>query len=194
MELQDTISLEMDDEAAMGRVKNGEVKELDVLFRRHSGALFGFFYGMCRNAALSEDLVQEVFWRILRFRETFDETCSFKAWIYRISRNLYIDRVRREKKRTEIPIEYIGEQEDDTVPTGYDAAVHLDDRKRLSAALDALPHEQREILVLARYKGLTFKAIGEILGCSEGTAKVRAFRALQALRTIYFSNSGSDHK
>jgi len=180
----------MNDEAAMGRVKNGEVKELDVLFRRHSGALYGYFYGMCRNAALSEDLVQEAFWRILRFRETFDENYSFKAWLYRISRNLYIDRMRREKNRTEIAIEYIGEQEDEKAPTGYDAAVNQDDRERLRSALEALPHEQREVLVLARYKGLGFKAVGEILGCSEGTAKVRAFRALQALRTQYFQEKG----
>lgn len=184
----------MDDEAAMSRVKNGEVKELDGLFRQHSGALYGFFYGMCGNTALSEDLVQEVFWRILRFRETFDESQSFKAWIYRISRNLYIDLLRREANRNEVTLEYIDGHEDATAPTAYQEAVKLDDRERLRSALDALPHAKREVLVLSRLKDLSFKAVGEILGCSEGTAKVRAFRALQALRKEYLSREGSNFK
>jgi RNA polymerase sigma factor (sigma-70 family) len=194
MQIQDTIRQEMDDEATMLRVKNGEVKELDVLFRRHSKALFGFFYGMSRDSALSEDLVQEVFWRILRYRETYNGQLSFKSWTYRIARNLFIDRLRKQGKRTKVEVDSLEDHPDPEAKTGYQEAVRLDDRARLLEALDSLPEDQKEILVLSRFEGLSFKAVGEILNCSEGAAKVRAFRALQTLRATFLSKEGASSK
>ena len=64
MRLPMTSNLRADDEADMLRVKQGEVAQLDALFRRHARPLFGFFYGVCQDPGVSEDLVQEVFWRI----------------------------------------------------------------------------------------------------------------------------------
>ena len=187
MEIRDTMEPEMDDEATMLRVKNGEVKELDVLFRRHSGALFGFFYGMSRDASKSEDLVQEVFWRILRSRESFDEQLSFKGWIFRIARNLYIDRSRQDKAHLFVEMESLEREADSKARSPYQETARKDERDRLLGALEDLTPGQREILVMARFKGMSFRTIGETLGCSEEAAKVRAFRALQALRSLYLS-------
>jgi RNA polymerase sigma-70 factor (ECF subfamily) len=192
MEFESTIALEMNDESTMSKVKNGEVKKLDLLYRKHSGALFGFFYGMCQDASRSEDLVQEVFWRILRFRNSFNEQLSFKAWIYRIARNLYIDHTRQTKKQVGVELDSIGERMDPEAISPDQESVRKDDRDRLMEALEALPTNQREILVMARFKDLSFRSIGEILGCSEEAAKVRAFRAMQALRKIYLSKEGSE--
>jgi len=194
MQIQETVRLEMDDEVTMLKVKNGDVKELDVLFRRHSKPLFGFFYGMSRDSDLSEDLVQEVFWRILRYRETYKEQLSFKSWIYRIARNLFIDRIRQQGRRTKVEVDVLKEHPDPEAKTGYQELVRLDDRTSLLEALDLLPDDQKEILVLARFKGLSFKAVGEILSCSEGAAKVRAFRALQALRATFLAGEGESSK
>lgn len=190
MQIQGKIIEEMDDLTAMLRVKNGEVKELDVLFRRHSKSLYGFFYGMSRDPELSKDMVQEVFWRILRYRETFDERLGFNSWMYRIARNQFIDRLRTMGRRTQVEIDAIEDHPDPEATTGYQEAVRLDDRDKLLTALDSLPEPQKEILVMARFKGLSFREIGEILDCSEGTAKVRAFRALQALRDAFKSMQG----
>jgi len=191
MQLQETIEAGMNDESAMLRVKNGEVQVLDVLFLRHSRPLFSFFYGLSRNPELSEDLVQEVFWRILRYRETFNEKLGFRSWLYRIARNLHADRLRQEIKHSSVNIDTLEERVDHEAPTAFQVVVEKDDRGLLLESLDALASDQREILILARFEGLSFKEIGEILGCNEGTAKVRAFRALQALREQYRLKEGS---
>ena len=86
MEILDTIKPEMDDETTMLRVKNGEVKELDVLFRRHSGALFGFFYGMSQDASQSEDLVQEVFWRQHLCSRDVQPFCRLRQFFFSLRR------------------------------------------------------------------------------------------------------------
>src|SRR6478752_2018695 len=84
----------------MQQVQNGEVGQLGVLFERHHRALFRYFVSMNRDRTLAEDLVQDVFFRILRYRQTYNEAQSFVAWMYRIARNAGVDNAR--KRRGEV--------------------------------------------------------------------------------------------
>src|SRR5580704_3344423 len=79
----------------MAQVSNGEVAKLAVLFERHHRPLFRYFVSMNRNRELSEDLVQDVFFRMLRYRTSYDPAQSFTAWMYQIARNAGVDHVRK---------------------------------------------------------------------------------------------------
>jgi RNA polymerase sigma-70 factor (ECF subfamily) len=75
------------DETLMLAVKNGDTEMFSVLFQRHHPRLFAFFYRMTGDASGSEDLAQDVFVRILKYRSGFDEHNNFRAWMYQIARN-----------------------------------------------------------------------------------------------------------
>ena len=90
----------MTDNALMARVGAGELAKLAVLFERHHRGLFRYLVSMNRNRDLSEDLVQDVFFRILRYRTTYNSAQSFTAWMYQIARRASLDRA--QKQRAEV--------------------------------------------------------------------------------------------
>lgn len=168
------------DKALMLKVKQGNLQMLGLLFERHKRPLFGFFYRLTNDSAISEDLVQGVFERILKHRNTYEGEGSFKSWIYGIARNLHIDHYRKEKRSlidTKEELQHFPEEADPVSDDEYRKVV-------LDKALQSLPDEKREILIMSRYQGLTYKEIGEITGLSEGAVKLKAFRTVNELRNI----------
>ena len=83
------------DNDIMFRVKDGDIEQLSHLFETYHVRLFNYFLGMTNNRAASEDLTQEVFLRILRFRHTFKGKGTFKSWMFQIARNVSIDYFRK---------------------------------------------------------------------------------------------------
>ncbi len=163
------------DEALMLEIRNGAVGKLAVLFERHHRQLFSFFYRLTCNRELSEDLVQDVFFRLLKFRETYVPKTSFSAWMYQVARNAQIDAFRKRKSETSWS---------DSRPEPISAEPHIEDRLRkrqdvapLQRAMAALPAEKREVLVLCRYQNLKYHEIGKIIGCEAGAVKLRVYRA-----------------
>lgn len=176
------------DEALMLEIRDGQVGKLSLLFERHHRQLFSFFYRLTTNRELSEDLVQDVFFRVLKFRETYVPKTSFTAWMYQVARNAHIDAFRKRKSETSWS---------DSQPEPVSGELHIDERLRkrqeialLQRALDALPAEKREVLVLSRYQNLKYHEIGEILGCEVGAVKLRVYRAVRALGQIFAELSG----
>lgn len=173
----------------MAQVAGGEVGKLAVLFERHNRALFRFFISMNRDRELAEDLVQDVFMRMLRYRATYDARQSFTAWMYQIARNAMIDQAAKRKGEV-VPFE-------DYRPDPASGAMSVDEKiaRRqdigiLKRALERLPADKREVLVLARYQDLRYEEIAEILGCEVNTVKVRVYRAVRALGQIFFELAG----
>lgn len=82
---------DLSDSVLMQQVRDGDLRKLAVLFERHHRALFHFFLRCTGNRELGEDLVQEVYFRILRYRHTYDPKYSFTAWMYQIARNAQMD-------------------------------------------------------------------------------------------------------
>ena len=173
----------------MAQVGLGEVAKLAVLFERHHRSLFRYFVSLNRDRELSEDLVQEVFFRMLRYRTSYDPDQSFVAWMYQIARHTNVDQA--QKRRGEVVvIEEFGERRpepasqapgpEESVARGQDLAV-------LKRALDRLPADKREILVLSRFQGMKYDDIAAVLGCEVGTVKVRVYRAMRALEQIYLT-------
>ena len=173
----------------MAEVGAGQVARLAVLFERHHRALFRYFVSMNGHREQAEDLVQEVFFRMLRYRASYDPAQSFTAWMYQIARNAGVDQVR--KRRAEVvDIETFTDQRAELIsaaPGPEENAARGQDLALLRRAMDQLPEDKREILVLSRFQGMKHEDIAEVLGCEVGTVKVRVYRAIRALEQIYFA-------
>lgn len=156
------------------------MRKLGALFDRHHASLFRYGMRMTSNRAWSEDLVQEIFIRLLKYRETFRDGHQFTTWMFRIARNAYVDQVRKKhwEVQTEDPV-------DAPVPP-VDDLEQEQDLQLLRKALQKLPEQQREILVLARYQQLPYDEIAQLLDIEIGTVKTRVHRAIKQLRDIYF--------
>lgn len=181
------------DEQLMAEVRGGDLRKLAVLFERHNRALFNYFVHMNRNPDLSEDLVQDVFFRLLRYRHTYDEKRSFSSWMYQIARNANIDVAK--KQRGELPLASDRDEDQGAEPVSQMPGAEETLRKRqevrlLRRALDRLPDDKRELLVLSRFQNLAYEQIANILGCEVGAVKVRVYRATRALGQIYFELAG----
>jgi RNA polymerase sigma-70 factor (ECF subfamily) len=172
------------DNALMLKVRDGDLDKMSLLFERYKKPLFGFFYHMNKDAALSEDLVQNVFLRILKYRYLFRGDGDFRTWMFHIARNVSHDHFRKSKVTAKDSLEAWQDRlgSDDNRSSGIqrEEEMHL-----LSMAMDRLPEDKREILVLSKFQDKKYKEIGELLGCSEGAVKVKVFRALQELKEMY---------
>jgi RNA polymerase sigma factor (sigma-70 family) len=172
------------DNTLMLKVKEGNLDKLGLLFERYKKPLFGFFYGMNKDAELSEDLVQNVFFRILKYRYLFRGEGDFKTWMFHIARNVNHDHFRKIKWKQKESLD----NWENRLSSGENRATEFqqdDEMQLLSMAMDRLPEDKREILLLSKYQEKKYKEIGEIIGCSEGAVKVKVFRALQELKLMY---------
>jgi RNA polymerase sigma factor (sigma-70 family) len=166
------------DEDLMLQVRNGEVEMLSVLFDRYQTPLYNFYTKMTQDRGVSEDLVQDVFLRILRYRQTYRPGTAFRTWMYQIARNARLDHVRKGKPEVELSVEPA------TPPVG-DSAQQQQEAAMLKRALMQLPEDKREVLILSRFQELKYEEIARLMNCEVGAVKVRVHRALQQLREIY---------
>ena len=169
----------------MMQVSDGDLDKLGLLYERHKKRLFGFFYNLGNNPSVSEDLVQNVFVRMLKYRKTYTGEGSFAAWMFRMARNVNYDyhkKVNREGVASGVAPEDTNSGSEDSL---NETMEQQGNAFLVKKALNLLPTEKKEILLLSKYRELKFHEIGEILGCTEGAAKVRVHRALKDLRTIF---------
>jgi len=174
----------LSDNALMNKVKNGDLDKLGLLFERYKKPLFGFFYGINKDRELSEDLVQNVFVRVLKYRTLYRGEGEFRSWLFHIARNVSHDQYRKKRIQATDSVENWQDRigSDDNRFTAYQKD---EDLELLSLAMDRLPEDKREILLLSKFQEKKYKEIGDQLGFSEGTVKVRVYRAMQELKAIY---------
>jgi RNA polymerase sigma factor (sigma-70 family) len=173
-----------DDELLMMRVRDGEIEQLGVLYGRHRDRLFNFFVRLTGNPSLSEDLVHDVFLRMLKYRHTFETGKRFRTWMYQVARNAQTDSWRR--RHREVSLEGAGVELCETL-TSRDSGPDLSLGQRqeinlLQRALAGLSFESREVLVLARFQGLRYEEIARVLDCSVSAVKMRVYRGLKELK------------
>ena len=174
------------DHELMIAVRAGEIRRLGELFERYHKPLYGFFVRLTNQTAASEDLVQIVFYRILKYRHTYRDEGKFSAWIYHLARKVAADHFRKSAS-TPIPSDPVHfETEADQGPAPDAKAATADDVDLMRRALARVTHEHREVLVLSRLQHLNHQEIAKLLDCSVGAVKVRAHRALKELREVYF--------
>ncbi len=172
------------DHELMTAVARGDLASMSDIYQHRHRALFRFFFRLTGRQATAEDLVHEVFLRMIRYRHTYQAGDGFEAWMYRIARNAFADQLK--KHRFETPVE---EGHFETIagdrPSAFDDMAKQQDLTLLYRALRELPEDKRELLVLSRFQGLTHEQIGQIIGCETGTVKVRVFRAMKEVGKIF---------
>jgi RNA polymerase sigma factor (sigma-70 family) len=171
------------DNVLMQKVQAGDVDKLGLLYQRYKKTLFAYFYRLTNIAATSEDLVQNVFQRILLYHKQFRNDGKFTSWMYSIAHNVFIDYLRKKKR-----IEYSDDLTQWDLPDDNDLDENIlkkEQQNILRNAINQLSQEQRETLILSRFHDLKYREIADILNVSEGTIKVRIFRAMNNLKKIY---------
>ncbi|MBI4660434.1 MAG: RNA polymerase sigma factor [Verrucomicrobia bacterium] len=182
-DVQTSFAMELlTDNYLMLKVRDGEIEKLGILFERYRTLLLNFFIRCTGNHAWSEDLVQDVFVRILKYRHTFGPESEFAGWMYRIARNTHSKQWRKRGRELQLREEEVLHQIPCEDP-GPDAVLERRQAVRLLYhALDTLPPEKRELLVLSRFHRLEYRQIAERLHCDVGAVKVRVFRATREMR------------
>ena len=171
----------------MQQVKSGNLEQLGLLYERYKKWLYNFFYQMNSDQSLSEDLVHNVFMRVLKYKHTYSEQHQFVTWLFQIARNESKSHYSRQtKKNRSVSLDEVKERSANM----QNADQQMESNEQLgmlSRLIQKLPREKREIIVLSKIKQLKYKEIGQILGCSEEAARTRSHRALHDLRRNYLA-------
>jgi RNA polymerase sigma-70 factor, ECF subfamily len=186
------------DEAALADAirgaQQGNATSFDSLVDVYAPRLFGFLYRLTGSRQESEDLVQEVFLRLVRTIEAYTHDGRFDAWLFRIAANLVRDRVRKVRRSTKTVSGSTDSNED-----GNGSLIEsiesdeLDGGRRLelseevdalNRALAELPASEREVIVLRHFSQMSFKEIAEATDVPLGTALARGHRGLAKLRKL----------
>lgn len=171
------------DNALMLKVKKGDLDKLGLLFERYHRRLYHFFYRLNRRRDVSEDLVQNVFERVLMYRSTYTTDGIFSTWLFQIARNLHIDHYRKHKNEPGLDdLEDLEQLADESVDENEQAG--NEDIKLLQRAIEQLDTTKKQTLLLSRFQGFKYKEIAEIMDCSESAVKVRIYRTLQELKIL----------
>jgi RNA polymerase sigma factor (sigma-70 family) len=178
----------LNDEALMRAVREGDLGKLGVLFDRYHGTLFDFLNRMTGRRDVAEDLVQEVFLRILKYRATYRDEARFETWAFRIARNARADYFTKSTTVESLSDEAMASPDEAPGPEGE--LEQQGDAALLRCALMSLREDRRELIILARYRGMKHEAIADLLGVDTGTVKVRIHRALNELRDIFLRMTG----
>ena len=168
------------DEILMAQVADGKLDSLQVLFERHHLHVFNFLYKMSGDRMLSEDLTQEVFYKVIKYKSTYNNG-KFVSWLFSIARNGLKTHFSR-TKTMHSDIEEVAIKIEETNLESKEDFTHL------QSALNQLDESDREILVLNRFHNIGYSELAEVLGSSEGAVKTKACRALKKLKTIYLES------
>jgi RNA polymerase sigma-70 factor, ECF subfamily len=179
------------DAEVMLRVKAGDQPAFDYLVQKYRRPLVSFMYRMARNAAVAEDLAQEVFLRVYRSRESYEASAKFTTWLYRIATNLAVNHAR--DTRHERPEVMVSLDEPDEATgmtmdlangemTAEQAMVRRERLMGIRRRIEALPERQRLAVVMHKYQQMDYQQIAEVLELSESATKSLLFRAYETLR------------
>jgi len=168
------------DEILMAKVANGDLEILKILFERHHKHVFNFLHKMCGDRMLSEDITQEVFYKLMKYRTSY-KNGKFVSWLFTIARNSLNTHFRRIPNNTK-DIEAI----DHKIVV---QAEEKEDYSDLHLAINKLDDSDKELVILNRFQEIKYDELAEIVGSTPGAVKTKVSRALKKLKTIYFQNS-----
>ena len=191
----------MDEKALIQRVLSGDHEAFAELVEAHEKPVYNLCLRMCGNQEDAKDLAQEAFvkaWRGLRF---YKFESAFSTWLYRLTTNVCIDFLRKQKRRP--PVSLTVQDEDETAvelelrdeaPLPEEQVLHREKQQRILAAMEQLEEEFRSVLVLRVVEDLTYEQIGEILDLKPGTVKSRLARARIKLKNLLEAGNKPDRR
>jgi len=171
----------MDEHALIERARAGDRAAFGELVRIHREAVYRFAVRWLADPELALDVAQDVFVRAFKGLKDYRGDGRFRTWLFSITLNAARSFARRQKRRGEVRLDALADFPDLRTPPDAKAA-RAEAFARAAAELATLPEKQRGAVTLRIYEGLSFKEIGEIIGCSEGSARVNYHHGIQKLR------------
>ena len=174
----------MTDEQIMEAVKSGDLQKASLLFERYHKRIFNFLARLVLDRDLAEDLTQNVFLRMIKYRNSYREGNRFQSWIYQVARNVFSDHYQayKNKKADFTDVTKMG----DTVADSDESAEQAEREKLLQQSMALLSEEQQELLVLTRFQHLKYEEVAAIMNTTVANIKVKVHRAIARLRENYF--------
>ena len=188
------MKVKIDDPILIQRYIQGDERALDALINRHNQRISSFIYSKVNNRGITEDIFQDTFIKVIRTlkRGAYNEEGKFLPWVMRIAHNLIIDHFRKNRR---MPM-YKGADSFNIFSVMGDEKLNIESQLikdqidcDLTALIEELPADQREVLIMRIYKDMSFKEISEITGVSINTALGRMRYALINLRKIINENN-----
>src|SRR5579872_774468 len=175
------------DAELMLRVREGDEACFTALLERHRNAVIHFLYRMVLNQAVAEELAQDVFLRVYRFRRNYEPRAKFTTWLFRIATHLGLNWIRdewHEKTKESLDQEQDGatRQVRDRSRTVEQEMVYQVRLREVRQAIKTLPSKQRAAVMMHKYEELGYAEIANVLRCSESAVKSLLFRAYESLR------------
>lgn len=175
------------DAELMLRVKDGDEESFVHLLSKHRNPVVNYLYRMVQNAAIAEELAQEVFLRVYRARHHYEATAKFTTWLYRIATHVALNHLRdghpaKNTQPLDDPENGLQARLQTPEPTVEDRLLAATRTREIRQAVLALPAKQRAAVILHKYHELEYRQIAESLQCSESAVKSLLFRAYETLR------------
>ncbi len=174
----------MTDEQIMEAVKSGDLQQVSLLFDRYHKRIFNFLARMTLEREQAEDLTQNVFMRIIRYRTSYRTGMKFQAWIFQVARNVFSDHYQAHKNRKAafVDVEKIG----DHIMDNEEGNMKEEKDQLLQRSMALLNEEQRELLVLTRFQHMKYEEVADLMDTTVANIKVKVHRAIAKLREHYF--------
>ncbi len=170
----------LSDEIIMQKVADGNLDLLKVLFDRHHKYVYNYLYKMSGDAMLSEDLTQDVFYKLIKYRSSY-KNGAFVSWLFSIARNNLKTHFSRNHKYHE-SVDVLDYK---SIENEVDKQ---EDFGQLQNALNKLNPQDRELIILNRYQEIRYEELAEIVGSTPGAMKTRVCRILKKLKEIYLES------
>ncbi|HEY2586252.1 MAG TPA: sigma-70 family RNA polymerase sigma factor [Tepidisphaeraceae bacterium] len=187
------------DEDLMRRTQQGDKAAFSLLYERYSASVLSYLYRMLGNLEDVESIGQEVFLRAFRFAPTYRYPQKFSTWLFTITRNLAINQSRRRKRSpirnlTELNLEGIDMSGDpyQVATRATDSVEKQEEIARILKALDGLPTDQKEVIVLGVFQDLSYAEMEAITGTKAVTLRSRMFHGLRRLARVTGAGEGEE--
>ncbi len=156
--------------------QQGDTAAFDILYKRHSGKVYGFLKNRLRDRAVVDDVFQSTFLNLHRARSKYDCTFPFLPWLFAVCRNTFVDRMRQDKRRLE-------HADSATVESTADKTA-FETVATLPPEVESLSVSQRQAIELRYHNSLAFEEIAERLETSPSNARQLVSRAIRKLQTL----------
>ncbi len=169
--------------------KEGDHRAFRQLYQRYRKLIMNIAYSMVRNLEAAQDVMHDVFVKVLTNMKTFDEKCAFSTWLWMLTKNTCIDRIRKDKRAASA--EYFDtrmhhETRQDIrmhadIPSPDEVCLHQEYSTQFARALDTLPLKHRVVFEMRELHDMSYKEIATALGCPIGTVMNRLFHARKSM-------------
>lgn len=175
--------LESTSEEIMAKVQKGDLTAFEELYNRFHKPLYQFILRFVKEKPIAEDVLQETFLRIFKERKGYKQKARFSTYLFTIGRNLCLDALKTRKKSPLLSDQedYIGRATDlSREPSKIVEEAEIS--AIVQREIQALPRDQREVIILSKYSSLSYEEIARIVESTPNAVKQKVYRAMRSLR------------